>query len=142
MFKREIILGSKKHRRKKLGVWERRIIKLVVISMAVSFVAWSIDLMTFETRVRQAQLDISRITHAAKLFRADFGRCPVDVNELISPPEGSPYIDKGVDPWGHPYLMICPSLENPKDIEVVSKGPDGNVGGRDNITSLYINVSP
>lgn len=114
-----------------------RRLRIVLAAMVViGCVAWSLDAMDERTRERQALLDISRIGHAARLFRADFGRCPADVGELAAPPEGVPYLGRVEDPWGRPYRMTCPSRRDPGGVDVISLGRDGGKGKGRIISSL------
>jgi len=132
-----IVVGDKGRRRKPLGPTGRRVRALFVGFVAVGCVAWSLAAMEERTRVRQAELDISRIAHAARLFRADFGRCPASVEELRVPPEGArPYLEQVDDPWGNAYRLVCPARLDPGGIDVVSNGPDGTLAGDDNVESL------
>ena len=130
-----IVLGDKK-RRRSIGKMGRRLRWMVIALVAAGCVGWSLETMEEQTRVRQAQVDISRIGHAARLFRADFGRCPVDVDELVEPPEGTSYLSGARDPWGRKYEIECPARLDPGGVDVVSGGPDGDRTGADNISSL------
>lgn len=138
---KNIVLGKKGHRRKKLGPLARRIRIISIIVCVVMFVGWSTGWMSNRRRVRQAQLDISRIAHAARLFRADFGRCPQDVEELVTPPEGSPYLRAMNDPWGKPYILQCPSMVSSEDVDVASLGPDGEVSGTDDVNNYLVELN-
>lgn len=109
---------------------------MAVILVAAGCVAWSVEAVDEQTRVRQALLDVSRIGHAARLFRADHGRCPAGIIELAAPPAGAAYLDKVEDPWGRPYRLICPARNDPGGVDVVSLGADGSLAGEDNISSL------
>ena len=132
-----ILLGDKGKRRRSFGGrLVRRTRNLGIAVLAAGCVAWSIGSMEEQTRISQAQIDISRIGHAARLFRADFGRCPTSIHELKSPPEGNAYLDAVEDPWGHPYQLRCPARRDPGGVDVSSAGPDGNFAGEDNISSL------
>jgi hypothetical protein len=132
-----IVLGDKGRRRKPLGPTGRRVRALFIGFAAIGCVAWSLAEMDEQTRIRQAQLDISRIEHAARLFRADFGRCPAGVQELRTPPEGAQaYLDEVEDPWGNVYRLVCPARLDPGGVDVSSDGPDGSLAGDDNVKSL------
>jgi hypothetical protein len=132
-----LVLGDKARRRRPLGPLGRRVRALLLSFAAIGCVAWSVAAVDEQTRVNQARLDISRIEHAARLFRADYGRCPSSVQELRSPPEGTaPYLEDVSDPWGNEYRLICPARLDPGGVDVSSSGPDGNLAGDDNITSL------
>lgn len=131
------MLGDKGRRRKPLGRTGRRVRALFVGFVAAGCVAWSLGEMDEQTRIKQAQLDISRIEHAARLFRADFGRCPASVQELRAPPGGAPpYLEEVDDPWGNTYRLSCPARLDPGGVDVTSDGPDGSLAGADNIESL------
>jgi hypothetical protein len=132
-----IVVGDKGRRRRPLGPTGRRVRVLLFGFAAVGCVAWSLAAMNEQTMIKQAQLDISRIEHAARLFRADFGRCPASVEELRLPPEGAqPYLDEVDDPWGNAYRLVCPARLDPGGVDVSSNGPDGSLAGDDNIKSL------
>ena len=48
-----------------------------------------------------------------------------------------PYLKKAVgqDPWHNPYIYECPGRHNTKGYDLMSPGPDGRVGGGDDITN-------
>jgi len=131
----DILLGEGA-RRRSLGKAGRRVRWIVVALLAAGCVGWSLETMDEQTRVHQARVDISRIGHAARLFRADFGRCPLGLDELVRPPEGASYLSEGEDPWGRRYRLTCPARLDPGGVDVESGGPDGEDSGEDNITSL------
>ncbi len=138
--RKDIILGGKRHTSIKTGIVIKRI-RFWSISVAIiMFVIFSTRSIDNDRRVKQAQIDISRIAHAVRLFRADFGRCPEDVSELSVPPEGTPYITPIMDPWGHSYELMCPSRWDMEDVDVISKGPDVEVS-KDNIKNLVVDMN-
>lgn len=139
--RKNIFLGKKGHRRKKLGPLARRIRLYAIVISIVLFVGWSLGFISNKRRVRQAQLDISRIAHAARLFRADFGRCPENVEELVMPPKGSPYLRVMTDPWGNDYLLQCPAYRDTDDVDVVSRGPDGEPSGADDVKNYLVELN-
>jgi general secretion pathway protein G len=58
-----------------------------------------------------------------------------------------PYLSKLVplDPWGRPYVYLCPGTANPETFDIYSLGRDGRVGGLGedaDITSWGGPVSP
>ncbi len=131
-----IVLGDKQKGGRKRGSLARKLRAAALLLAAAGCVAWSVDAVEEQTRVRQALLDVSRIGHAARLFRADHGRCPAGVAELAAPPSGPAYLDRVDDPWGQPYRLICPARLDPGGVDVVSLGEDGVLTGGDNISSL------
>ena len=136
MRKHTYILGEKRRVR---SAAHRMRVRLVVFFSLLGFMGyllWSVGFISERTRNRQALLDISRIKHAARLFRADHGRCPDNVEELASPPGEIKYLNSYVDPWGKPYKLICPARLDPGGVDVLSGGPDRSFDGRDTISSL------
>ena len=130
------ILGEKKKVRSSSHKLKTRIVVLLVLLCTTSYLMWSVGFLNQRTRIRQAMLDISRIKHAARLFRADFGRCPDSLEELASPPSGVRYLSSIKDPWGMQYKLVCPAGLDPGGVEVLSGGPDRSFEGRDTISSL------
>jgi hypothetical protein len=130
------IIGEKKKVRSTSHRLRTRMIILAVLMCMTSYLMWSVGFLNNRTKIRQAMLDISRIKHAARLFRADFGRCPDSLEELTAPESGLRYLSSSVDPWGKPYKLVCPAGLDPGGVDVVSGGPDRSFGGRDTISSL------
>ena len=133
---KRIILGDKRGYRQPSRISGRGLVTLIIGVFALSFIFWSIRTINQKSRVKQALVDISRIGHAARLFRADHGRCPDDLDELIYPPNQRRYIDQIEDPWQRRYMLKCPAKLDPGGVEVISGGPDRDLGGNDNISSL------
>jgi general secretion pathway protein G len=49
-----------------------------------------------------------------------------------------PYLRPGTrlqDAWGHDFVYACPGEHNPNSYDLMSKGPDGRVGGGDDIAN-------
>ncbi|MBN2524826.1 MAG: type II secretion system protein GspG [Deltaproteobacteria bacterium] len=137
----KIVVGKKGHRRRKLGPIARRVRAISILMSLLLFVGWSTGWLSNKRRVRQAQLDISRIAHAARLFRADFGRCPQNLEELIAPPEGTPYLREVKDPWGSAYVLHCPSMVDSDDVDVFSPGPDKEASGEDDVKNYLVELN-
>lgn len=134
---RPILIGERDRRKGALGRWGRRLRWAILAVAVASCAGFSVNSLGEEMRVRQARLDVSRIGHAARLFRADFGRCPTGLAELAAPPEGrAPYVRAVTDPWERPYRLACPARRDPAEVDVTSGGPDGDRTGEDNISSL------
>jgi hypothetical protein len=132
-----IILGEKDRRPRVFGRWGKRLKWALVAFGVLSCAGLSVSSIDEEMRVRQAELDVSRIGHAVRLFRADANRCPTGLAELESPPDDrTPYLRVENDPWGRPYKLACPAYRDPAGVDVVSGGPDGDETAADNISSL------
>ena len=130
------ILGDKRRVRSRAHKVRLRLILFFSLIGLTMYLIWSAAFISERTRVKQALLDMSRIRHAARLFRADHGRCPDNLDELVSPPGEMTYLRTFTDPWGQPYKLVCPSRHDPGGVDVQSGGPDRSFEGRDTISSL------
>jgi general secretion pathway protein G len=99
-----------------------------------------------------ARADIAMFCVALSAFMVDNGRYPTTAEglaALVTPPSGltswkGPYIGGGGpgyhggvpnDPWGNPYVYVCPRKHNPESYDLHSFGPDGKDGTEDDITN-------
>jgi general secretion pathway protein G len=96
-------------------------------------------------RPAAARADISTLGTALDAFQMDCERFPTTaegLNAMISQPTNlpgwrGPYLKDcpapPLDPWGHPYVYICPGVHNPKTFDLYSCGRDGvsRTGGDD-----------
>lgn len=137
MIKRtDIILGDRRGFRRSSDILKRRLTKIVLAVLVLSYLFWAAADFDEEIRRRQALVDISRIEKATRLFRADLGRCPDDIEELFTPPSKRRYLERCIDPWGADYRLTCPAPRDPGGVIIVSGGPDGNATKKDDISSL------
>ena len=132
----EIVLGDKRLMRRLSGRFRRRVTRVLLAGGALIYIAWSVESADESTREKQALVDISRIEHVTRLFRADQGRCPDDIEELVSAQWDERYSVNTIDPWGQPYRIQCPRASDPGGVMVLSGGPDREITGEDDITSL------
>jgi type II secretion system protein G len=89
-----------------------------------------------------AKTEIMIIKTALDTFEVDQGRYPTNeenLNALVVAPAGvkdwrGPYLEKlPTDPWGHAYVYRMPGEHNKAGFDLSSMGPDGKVGGGDDI---------
>ncbi|NLF30805.1 MAG: type II secretion system protein GspG, partial [Planctomycetes bacterium] len=77
-------------------------------------------------------------------FEIACGRYPAEdegLDALMEEPNDAPnwdgpYLTRNVvpkDPWGNPYVYVCPGRINTKGYDVYSAGPNGNEGDDDDI---------
>jgi general secretion pathway protein G len=91
--------------------------------------------------ISAAKAQISAFGSGLGMFRTDNGYFPQGTNGLIylvqEPPGATnwrQYFDSiPLDPWSHPYIYECPGRHNPQSYDLISMGPDGRVGGGDDI---------
>ncbi|MCO5166082.1 MAG: hypothetical protein M9894_06905 [Planctomycetes bacterium] len=77
--------------------------------------------------VRRAQSDLRWLADAAALFRIVRGHWPESIDELVD--AGLLKEAPGPDPWGNAYLLV----RRPVGVEFLSRGPDGALGGGDDL---------
>jgi len=97
---------------------------------------------TDEAKQVKAQVDISAIETALKLYRLDNGNYPTTEQgllALVEKPTSDPvpekwheggYLEKGKpprDPWDREYLYLCPGVNG--EFDIISYGGDGTPGG-------------
>jgi len=110
----------------------RLVILGVVVTLGLLLVARSADRRQRERETRAA---ISEIKRGIAAFRADMGRCPQTLNELLHPPRsGRRYLRHiPVDGWGRAFWVRCPGRYDPDGADVVSAGPSGSFLEDDNL---------
>jgi general secretion pathway protein G len=89
----------------------------------------------------EAKAQIRAFETAFDMFKMDNAYFPQGTNGLIylvqKPPGATnwhQYMDGiPLDPWSHPYIYECPGRHNPQSYDLSSMGPDGKVGGGDDI---------
>ena len=85
---------------------------------------------------RQAGLRSTRVTldlvHGGlDAYRADHERrCPAELTELRK--EGYLAVAP-IDAWGRPLRLVCPGRKDPQGYDLLSDGPDGEIGGLDRV---------
>jgi len=81
--------------------------------------------------VRSTRATISVVREAIDGYRADHERhCPPSLDALKG--DGYLTIDP-IDAWGRPLRLICPGWRDPSGYELMSDGPDGEMGGLDRV---------
>ncbi len=116
------------------------LVVILILSLLVAIVAPRILGRTDEARKTAAQVQIKQLEGALNLFRLDNGFYPTTeqgLEALVTKPTISPiplkwreggYIAKvPVDPWGKPFVYLCPGTHG--EFDLVSYGADGELGG-------------
>ncbi len=100
----------------------------------------SLALLLIRTASRHQTLSTTRgriveTRRAVQRFRAQIGRCPNSVTELVHPPRsGLRYLrETPKDAWNNPLYIECPGHNDPDSADVVSAGPSGDFFVDDNI---------
>lgn len=118
---------------------------LVILGVLAAIVVPKFAGRTEQARVTAATSQISTFGTALDAFEVDTGFYPKGksgLNDLFQQPREAqnwrgPYLKNEVpkDPWGNEYVYECPGKNNPTSYDVMSMGPDGRVGGDDDITN-------
>lgn len=125
------------------------IIELLVVIVIIGLLAAFMAPRIFKN-LGQAKQDIAKskmaiIESAIGEFYFACGRYPVDLDELLVPPDdveekwNGPYIKRSrlVDPWDNPYEYVEDGMINPGSFDLISFGADGAEGGEGADEDIY-----
>lgn len=125
---------------------------LVILGILAAIVVPKFAGRTEQARTTAAQSQISTFGTALDAFEVDMGFYPRGKNGLRDlvemPREGGnwkgPYMKNDIpnDPWGNPYIYEYPGKRNAKSYDLMSMGPDGRVGGDDDISNWQLGNQP
>jgi len=118
---------------------------LVILGVLAAIVVPKFSGRTEQARQTAAQSQIATFGTALDAFEVDNGYYPKGkngLNELVQAPRDlqswkGPYLKNEIpnDPWGRAYTYECPGKHNPSSYDLMSMGPDGRVGGDDDIAN-------
>lgn len=140
------LFGRKKRERTIYLPWERRTVARalslpkrratawLLVAAAALLLLW-IDVRNRRARaVRVTRATVSHAHAAVDAFRADHGRCPRDLAELVAPGDHAPYLAAVPrDAWKRPLRFACPARVPDRAFDLLSDGPDGEPYGLDAI---------
>jgi general secretion pathway protein G len=83
------------------------------------------------TGIRATRATLAEVHSAVDAYRADHARrCPPALTVLKT--EG--YLPtEAIDAWGRPLRLTCPGRKDPDGYDLMSDGPDGEMGGLDRV---------
>lgn len=119
---------------------------LVILATLAAIVTPKFARRGEQARITAAHTQISQLEVALDAFEIDLGRYPTTVEglrALVEKPNSDsdgwlqPYLSRGVptDPWGNDYVYRYPGQYNQEGYDLSSYGPDGKLGGDDDITN-------
>ncbi len=118
---------------------------LVILAVLAAIVIPKFAGRSQQAKVTAAQSQIAGFEMMLDSFEVDTGAYPKGNNglsALVQPPSGvqnwrGPYSKKGIpaDPWGNAYIYNYPGKNNPDGYDIMSMGPDGRVGGDDDLNN-------
>ncbi len=118
------------------------IVVVFILGLLAAIVAPKIIGRTDDARIADAKMQIRNFETALKLYKLDNGFYPETsqgLQALVEQPatgripqkyrQGGYLEQKTIpdDPWGNPYLYLCPGLHG--DFDIMSFGADGKEGG-------------
>lgn len=116
---------------------------LVILTALAAVVVPKFTARGKEAKITQCKTQIASFETALETFEVDTGQYPTSDQGLLAlsqAPAGvngwnGPYLTKGIpnDPWGNPYVYVCPGAHNPSSYDIHSFGPDGQDGTDDDI---------
>ncbi|HKS35922.1 MAG TPA: type II secretion system major pseudopilin GspG [Verrucomicrobiae bacterium] len=117
---------------------------LTILGILAAIVVPRIVGRSEDARKQATTTQISAFKTALNTFEVDNGYFPKGQNgllDLIQQPRDAqnwhgPYLDNDAvpkDAWGNDYAYTCPGKHNPGSYDVVSAGPDGQMGTDDDI---------
>lgn len=81
--------------------------------------------------IRSTRTTLAVTNAAVAAYRADHERkCPASLADLKA--QGYLAIDP-VDAWGKPLRLTCPGRKDAQGYDLMSDGPDGEIGGLDRV---------
>jgi general secretion pathway protein G len=140
--KREEGIGGRAHTRQRGFTLLEIIVVVFILSILVALVAPRIIGRTDDARIADTRLQIKNFETALKLYRLDNGFYPdtqQGLDALVEKPTtgripskypSGGYLEKKKippDPWGNPYIYVCPGLHG--DFDIFSYGADRKEGG-------------
>jgi general secretion pathway protein G len=123
---------------------------LVILGILAALVLPKFTGRTEQARITAAITQISTFGTALDAFEVDTGSYPKGQDGLqqllVAPADATgwrgPYLksDIPLDPWGHPYVYEYPGRINANGYDIVSAGPDGQLGTADDILNATISA--
>jgi general secretion pathway protein G len=140
-----MILNLTQSRRQAFTLIELLLV-LVILGILAAIVVPKFSGRTEQARITAAKTQIATFKTALDAFEVDNGYYPRGndgLQELIHQPSNAqnwrgPYLDATeipLDPWGNPYVFESPGRQLQSAYDLMSMGPDGKLGGEDDITN-------
>jgi general secretion pathway protein G len=125
------------------------LVVIAVIAMLAALVAPNVFQHVGTAKDATARSQIELLGAALDAYRLDNGRYPSTeqgLEALRAQPSAQPYPsnwrgpylrkDLPPDPWGLPYVYLCPGEVNPSGYDLLSLGADGEPGGEGEDTDI------
>ncbi len=101
---------------------------VLIIGLLIAAVGGPIAQVLFQGGKTRIKTDISSLESHIKIYKSQFFRYPDSLEDLLTPPDGPPFLDRmPTDPWGNEYFYEPPS--DGTNFIIGTLGLDGEVGG-------------
>ncbi len=134
------IINRQRVRRQSAFTLIELMLVLVILGILAAIVVPQFGGVTANANVKAAKTQISTFATSIEMFEVDNGRYPKTLNDLVIQPRDTPswrqYMPQiPLDPWQHPYIYTFPGKHRTSSYDLMSMGPDGKVGGDDDIVN-------
>ncbi len=137
---------NKKNRRKREQGFTlvEMLLVLVILATLAAIVVPKFAGRSEQAKITAAQSQIANFEIMLDAFEVDNGTYPKGsdgLEDLVNEPNYAtnwrgPYMEEiPLDPWGNEYVYEYPGKHNTRGFDLMSMGPDGRVGGGDDITN-------
>lgn len=125
------------------------VIVLGIIAMILGGAIFAMKNIGAGAKLQQVKADVSSIDNMMRMYKLNAGNYPTTqqgLEALRTKPSTAPVpkmwtqlLTKDIkDPWGNNYGYKFPGRKNQQEYEIISKGPDGQDGTSDDISSQDI----
>ena len=117
------------------------LVEIMVVVVIIGLIAGVVSVQVFgqleDANIKTAQTQIKSVENALDLYRLSNRGYPSTaegLGVLRHPKSGAPVMSEiPKDPWGNDFIYLYPGTQNAGKFDLMSYGPDGVQGGRDDI---------
>ena len=124
----------------------KMVIVLGIIAMILGGSIYAMKNIGNAAKLKQVDADSKAFDSSLRMYKLNAGNYPTTqqgLQALVERPTSAPVPKRWVkvvdrinkDPWGNDYGYKFPGRKNASEFEIISKGPDGQEGTEDDISS-------
>ena len=109
-------------------------IVLAIIGLVTSVVGVGVYANWKKSQIKVARIAVNEIAQKTIQYMTDnSNECPKTIDDLVA----QKYMPKKQkDPWNRDFILRCPGTLNTDGFDIVSLGPDGQEGTKDDIKAV------
>ena len=122
------------------------VIVLGIIAMILGGSIFAMKNIGNAAKLKQVDADAKGFDSGLRMYKLNAGNYPTTqqgLQALVDKPSSAPVPKRWAkvaervskDPWGNDYIYKFPGKKNASEFEIISKGPDGQEGTEDDISS-------